>query len=87
MPGSSATEFSCTILLAHFLPPDYDSFRMDKLTAAPSLSFETHPTRYRHWKLEVDGDLGRLTLDVEPFGGIDPEIELKSNSRIGCIME
>jgi benzoyl-CoA-dihydrodiol lyase len=53
---------------------------MDKLTAAPSLSFETHPDRYRHWKLEVDGETARLTLDVQPFGGVDPNLELKSNS-------
>src|SRR5437867_7690192 len=53
---------------------------MDTPTSPRLLSFETHPDRYRHWKLEVDGEIARLTLDVEPFGGVDPELELKSNS-------
>jgi benzoyl-CoA-dihydrodiol lyase len=53
---------------------------MDKPTAAPALSFETHPSRYRHWKLEVDGEIARLVMDIEPFGGVDPNLELKSNS-------
>ncbi len=53
---------------------------MDKPSAAPAVSFETHPSRYRHWKLEVDGELARLTLDVAPFAGVDGKIELKSNS-------
>src|SRR5437764_5927253 len=54
---------------------------MDKLaSAAPRLSFETHPSRYRHWTLTVDGDTARLTMKVQPFGGQDSEVELKSNS-------
>src|SRR5437763_709568 len=54
---------------------------MDKpASAAPKLSFETHPSRYRHWTLTVDGDTARLTMKVQPFGGQDSEVELKSNS-------
>src|SRR5438874_5408325 len=54
---------------------------MDKpASAAPKLSFETHPSRYRHWNLAVDGDTARLTMKVQPFGGQDSEVELKSNS-------
>ena len=53
---------------------------MDKPSAAPSLSFETHPSRYRHWKLQVEGEIARLNLDVEPYGGVDTNLELKSNS-------
>lgn len=37
---------------------------------APTFSFDTHPDRYRHWKLQVDGELARLTMAVredEPF--------------------
>jgi benzoyl-CoA-dihydrodiol lyase len=41
---------------------------------------ETSPDRYRHWKLAVDGEVARLTLDVDRFGGLDPSIELKGNS-------
>src|SRR5881398_1291495 len=49
-------------------------------SAAPKPSFETHPSRYRHWTLSVDGDVARLTMKVQPFGGHDSELELKSNS-------
>jgi benzoyl-CoA-dihydrodiol lyase len=51
------------------------------LEAPPmSISFETHPEHYRHWALAIDGDYARLTLDVDRFGGLDPEIEMKGNS-------
>jgi benzoyl-CoA-dihydrodiol lyase len=54
---------------------------METSTAlAPPPSFETHPSRYRHWTLTVDGDVARLTMKVQPFGGQDSELELKSNS-------
>src|SRR5438309_3484182 len=49
-------------------------------SAAPKPSFETHPSRYRHWTLSVDGETARLTMKVQPFGGHDSELELKSNS-------
>jgi benzoyl-CoA-dihydrodiol lyase len=52
--------------------------------AAPPTSktqFETtHPDRYRHWTLALEGDVARLTMEVEPFAGQDEKIELKSNS-------
>src|SRR5437764_4707704 len=54
---------------------------MDTPTAAaPKLSFDTHPSRYRHWTLSVDGEVARLTMKVTPFGGASSEVELKSNS-------
>ncbi len=42
--------------------------------------FQTHPSRYRHWKLSFDGDLARLTMAVDPQGGLRPGYELKLNS-------
>src|SRR5229473_2135218 len=54
--------------------------RMDKPEEAPRPSFETHPSRYRHWTLAVEGEIARLTMKVQPFGGQDAEVELKSNS-------
>ncbi len=51
----------------------------DTPTSRP-IEFETSPDRYRHWTLSVDGDVARLTLDVDRFGGLDPSIELKGNS-------
>ena len=48
--------------------------------ARPRLSFETHPDRYRHWRLSVEGDLARLEMAVQPDGGQRPDYELKLNS-------
>jgi benzoyl-CoA-dihydrodiol lyase len=49
-------------------------------TASPPIRFQTHPDRYRHWKLEFAGDLATLTMAVEPFGGHRDDYELKLNS-------
>ncbi|MCC7073137.1 MAG: benzoyl-CoA-dihydrodiol lyase [Deltaproteobacteria bacterium] len=46
--------------------------------------FETHPDRYRHWRLElVDssaGKLARLSMNVPEDGGLRPGYPLKLNS-------
>ncbi len=44
------------------------------------VSFETHPDRYRHWKLAVDGALARLIMQVDEDGSLKPGYELKLNS-------
>ena len=44
------------------------------------VSFATHPTRYQHWTLAVDGDVARLKLDIDEDGGIKPGYKLKLNS-------
>jgi benzoyl-CoA-dihydrodiol lyase len=44
------------------------------------VSFATHPSRYRHWDLSVDGDVARLKLDIDEEGGIKPGYKLKLNS-------
>ena len=43
-------------------------------------TFDTDPARYRHWRLEVDGVLATLILNVAPDGGVAPGYELKKNS-------
>ena len=48
--------------------------------APPVVDFDTHPSRYRHWRLEVDGQTARLVLDVDEQGGLVPGYELKLNS-------
>src|SRR3982751_6505058 len=55
---------------------------MEAKVAAPTAKtqFETRPDRYRHWTLAVEGDVARLTMEVEPFAGQDEKIQLKSNS-------
>jgi benzoyl-CoA-dihydrodiol lyase len=44
------------------------------------VSFETHPDRYRHWRLEVDGPIARLTLAVREKEPLRPGYDLKLNS-------
>jgi benzoyl-CoA-dihydrodiol lyase len=44
------------------------------------VSFATHPSRYRHWTLSVDGDVARLKLDIDEDGGLKPGYKLKLNS-------
>ena len=47
----------------------------------PAVSFETHPSRYRHWQLAVNGDCATLTMKVDEDGGMWPgKYELKLNS-------
>jgi benzoyl-CoA-dihydrodiol lyase len=44
------------------------------------IDFATEPSRYRHWKLAVDGATATLTLDVDEKGGLFEGYELKLNS-------
>jgi benzoyl-CoA-dihydrodiol lyase len=44
------------------------------------ITFDTHPERYKHWRLEVEGAVARLVLDVAEDGGIQPGYKLKLNS-------
>jgi benzoyl-CoA-dihydrodiol lyase len=44
------------------------------------ITFDTHPDRYRHWKLSIEPPVATLTLDVDERGGLSDEYELKLNS-------
>ena len=44
------------------------------------IDFNTDPQRYRHWKLEIEGPVAKLLLDVAEDGGLKPGYELKLNS-------
>jgi benzoyl-CoA-dihydrodiol lyase len=46
----------------------------------PQVSFDTDPSSYRHWKLDVQGPVAYLRLDVAEDGGLVPGYELKMNS-------
>jgi benzoyl-CoA-dihydrodiol lyase len=48
--------------------------------AIPVVSFDTDPASYRHWTLDVDGDVAYLRLDIDEAAGIVPGYELKMNS-------
>jgi benzoyl-CoA-dihydrodiol lyase len=47
---------------------------------SPTVHFATSPDRYRHWSLEVDGQVATVTLRVAEQGGLVPGYELKMNS-------
>jgi benzoyl-CoA-dihydrodiol lyase len=53
-------------------------------SALPPVRFETHPDRYRHWRLELPaehgGTVARLVLDVREGEGLRPGYPLKLNS-------
>ncbi|MCI0408988.1 MAG: enoyl-CoA hydratase-related protein, partial [Acidobacteria bacterium] len=49
-------------------------------TATQSISFETDPSRYRHWKLSVEGPIARLTMAVQEDKPLKPGYQLKLNS-------
>jgi benzoyl-CoA-dihydrodiol lyase len=45
-----------------------------------SIDIQTEPSRYRHWRIECDGDIASLIMDVDPAGGLSADYELKLNS-------
>jgi benzoyl-CoA-dihydrodiol lyase len=48
--------------------------------ATVPIEFRTEPARYRHWKIERDGEVAYLIMDVKADGGLASDYELKLNS-------
>jgi benzoyl-CoA-dihydrodiol lyase len=50
--------------------------------AAPTqpVQFQTHPSRYQHWKLGIEGDVATLVMNVQQHLGQRDGYELKLNS-------
>ncbi|MET0431666.1 MAG: enoyl-CoA hydratase-related protein, partial [Hyphomicrobium sp.] len=44
------------------------------------IDFQTAPANYRHWKLEIDGDVATLFMDVDEKSSLFEGYELKLNS-------
>jgi benzoyl-CoA-dihydrodiol lyase len=44
------------------------------------IDFQTDPSRYRHWRMEYDGDVANLFMDVDENGGLFDGYQLKLNS-------
>lgn len=44
------------------------------------IDFQTEPSRYRHWRIECDGEVAYLIMDVDVNGGLSDGYELKLNS-------
>ena len=47
---------------------------------ADFIDFRTEPSRYRHWKLDVDGPVATLAMNVDENGGLFEGYQLKLNS-------
>jgi benzoyl-CoA-dihydrodiol lyase len=47
---------------------------------ASLVDYQTHPTRYNHWRLAIEGPIATLTMDVKEDGGLRPGYTLKLNS-------
>ncbi|TDK46184.1 2,3-epoxybenzoyl-CoA dihydrolase [Antarcticimicrobium luteum] len=47
---------------------------------AKVIDFQTDPSKYRHWRVEYDGDIANLYMDVDENGGLFDGYQLKLNS-------
>jgi benzoyl-CoA-dihydrodiol lyase len=47
---------------------------------AKYIDFQTEPSRYKHWKLDVAGEVATLIMDVDEDGGLFEGYQLKLNS-------
>jgi benzoyl-CoA-dihydrodiol lyase len=50
------------------------------MPGVPVVSFGTDPSRYRHLRLETDGEIARIVLAVDESSGLRPGYQLKLNS-------
>jgi benzoyl-CoA-dihydrodiol lyase len=48
--------------------------------ACTAVLYETHPERYAHWRLTLDGQVATLALNVSEDRGLQPGYRLKLNS-------
>ncbi|HET6878319.1 MAG TPA: 2,3-epoxybenzoyl-CoA dihydrolase [Jatrophihabitans sp.] len=46
----------------------------------PVVEFRVDPAHYRHWRVETDGPVATVTMQVDEHGGLVPGYELKLNS-------
>jgi benzoyl-CoA-dihydrodiol lyase len=54
---------------------------VEQTAQTPSLSFETSPDQYKHWKLSIEGSVATLAMDVQEDAGLRPsDYKLKLNS-------
>ena len=44
------------------------------------IDFQTEPSRYRHWRVEYDGPVAYVSMDVDEDGGLFEGYQLKLNS-------
>ncbi|MEO6571874.1 MAG: 2,3-epoxybenzoyl-CoA dihydrolase [Ilumatobacteraceae bacterium] len=52
----------------------------DTQTQQAPIDFDTHPSRYRHWRLHIAPPVATLTMRVDADGGLRDDYQLKMNS-------
>jgi benzoyl-CoA-dihydrodiol lyase len=57
-----------------------EAAKVEAAANAARIDFQTDPSRYRHWKLAVDGPAATLTMDVSEDAPLFPGYQLKLNS-------
>ena len=50
------------------------------MSTAPQINYETSPENYRHWSIQVDGQIATLTMNINEDGGLKEGYKLKLNS-------
>ncbi len=50
------------------------------MSNAPRVDYQTHPSRYKHWKLKFEGPVATLLADFDENAGLRPGYKLKLNS-------
>ena len=53
---------------------------MSKAADPARISFDTHPERYAHWRMSVEGNVATLAMNVNEDKGLKPGYKLKLNS-------
>jgi benzoyl-CoA-dihydrodiol lyase len=48
--------------------------------ANPRVEYQVTPDQYKHWSMSFDGEIAKLTLNINEDGGIRPGYKLKLNS-------
>ena len=50
------------------------------MSTAPQINYETSPEKYRHWTIQVEGQIATLTMNINEDGGLKEGYKLKLNS-------
>jgi benzoyl-CoA-dihydrodiol lyase len=50
------------------------------MSTSPRVDYQTHPSQYKHWKLNFEGPVATLKADFDENGGLRPGYKLKLNS-------
>jgi len=75
-------------IFLHYIDGTQREDPMAHVGPEPTVSFDTKPYHWTHWKLDFDGPVATLTMDIALHGGFRPGYELKLNSYdLGVDME